>query len=140
MENFSFNTAIARIMEYVNAIYAYDNAVGSKSAFYKECIKDLVLLFAPFAPHFSEELWEMMGGEYSVFNQSYPKFDVNCLVRDEIELGVQICSKMRAKIMVSKNATKEEIEAQALEAVKDQLPGAPKKLLVVPGRLVNIIA
>ena len=140
MENFSFNTAIARIMEYVNAIYAYDNAVGSKSAFYKECIKDLVLLFAPFAPHFSEELWEMMGGEYSVFNQSYPKFDPDCLVRDEIELGVQICSKMRAKIMVSKNATKEEIEAQALEAVKDQLTGAPKKIIVVPGRLVNIIA
>ena len=140
MEAFSFNTAIARIMEYVNAIYAYDNAVGSKSAFYKECVRDLVLLFAPFAPHFAEELWEMMGEEYSVFNQAYPKFDVNCLVRDEIELGVQICSKMRAKIMVSKNATKEEIESQALEAVKDQLAGAPKKIIVVPGRLVNIIA
>ena len=140
MENFSFNTAVARIMEYVNAIYAYDNAVGSKSAFYKECIRDLVLLFAPFAPHFAEELWEIMGEEYSVFNQEYPKFDVKCLVRDEIELAVQVNSKMRAKIMVSKDATKEQIEAQALEAVADQISGAPKKVIVVPGRLVNIIA
>ena len=140
MENFSFNTAVARIMEYVNAIYAYDNAVGSKSAFYKECIRDLVLLFAPFAPHFAEELWEIMGEEYSVFNQAYPKFDVKCLVRDEIELAVQVNSKMRAKIMVSKDATKEQIEAQALEAVADQISGAPKKVIVVPGRLVNIIA
>ena len=140
MENFSFNTAVARIMEYVNAIYAYDNAAGSKSAFYKECIRDLVLLFAPFAPHFAEELWEIMGEEYSVFNQAYPKFDVKCLVRDEIELAVQVNSKMRAKIMVSKDATKEQIEAQALEAVADQISGAPKKVIVVPGRLVNIIA
>ena len=140
MENFSFNTAVARIMEYVNAIYAYDNAVGSKSAFYKECIRDLVLLFAPFAPHFAEELWEMMGETYSVFNQPYPKFDEKCLVRDEIELAVQVNSKMRAKIMVSKDATKDQIEAQAIEAVKDQLSGTPKKVIVVPGRLVNIIA
>ncbi len=138
MDNFSFNTAVARIMEYVNAIYAYDNAVGSKSAFYKECIRDLVLLFAPFAPHFAEELWEIMGEEYSVFNQAYPKFDVKCLVRDEIELAVQVNSKIRTKIMVSKDATKEQIEAQALEAV--ELEGAPKKVIVVPGRLVNIIA
>ena len=138
MDNFSFNTAVARIMEYVNAIYAYDNAVGSKSAFYKECIRDLVLLFAPFAPHFAEELWEMMGETYSVFNQSYPKFDEKCLVRDEIELAVQVNSKIRTKIMVSKDATKEQIEAQALEAVA--LEGAPKKVIVVPGRLVNIIA
>ena len=138
MENFSFNTAVARIMEYVNAIYAYDNSVGSKSAFYKECIRDLVLIFAPFAPHFAEELWEMMGETYSVFNQAYPKFDVNCLVRDEIELAVQVNSKIRTKIMVSKNATKEQIEAQALEAIA--LEGTPKKVIVVPGRLVNIIA
>ena len=82
----------------------------------------------------------MMGETYSVFNQSYPKFDEKCLVRDEIELAVQVNSKIRTKIMVSKDATKEQIEAQALEAVSDQLAGAPKKVIVVPGRLVNIIA
>ena len=80
----------------------------------------------------------MMGETYSVFNQSYPKFDEKCLVRDEIELAVQVNSKIRTKIMVSKDATKEQIEAQALEAVA--LEGAPKKVIVVPGRLVNIIA
>lgn len=140
IESFSFNTALARIMEYVNAIYAYESAVPKKSAFFKDCVKDLVLLLAPFAPHFSEELWEMLGQPYSVFNQRYPVCDEKALVRDEIELAVQINSKLRARITVANGADKKEIEAAALDAVKNQLTGAPKKIIVVPGRLVNIIA
>lgn len=137
---FSFNTAIARLMEYVNAIYAYEGAVAKKNAFYKECARDLVLLVAPFAPHFAEELWEMLGEKYSVFNQSYPVFDEKAMVLDEIELAVQINSKMRGKVVVANGASKEEIEKAALEAVSQQLGGvAPKKIIVVPGRLVNII-
>lgn len=137
---FSFNTAIARLMEYVNAIYAYESAVAKKNAFYKECARDLVLLVAPFAPHFAEELWEMLGEKYSVFNQSYPVFDEKAMVLDEIELAVQINSKMRGKVVVANGASKEEIEKAALEAVASQLNGAtPKKIIVVPGRLVNII-
>lgn len=140
LEVFSFNTALARMMEYVNAIYAYDSAVAHKSTFYLDCIKDLVLMMAPFAPHFSEELWEVMGKEYSVFNQSFPVCDEKALVLDEIELAVQINSKMRAKITVSKDATREEIEEIAKQAVSAQLTGDVKKVIVVPGRLVNIIA
>ncbi len=140
LEVFSFNTALARMMEYVNAIYAYDSAVAHKSTFYLDCIGDLVLMMAPFAPHFSEELWEVMGKEYSVFNQSFPVCDEKALVLDEIELAVQINSKMRAKITVSKDATREEIEKTAVDAVSAQLTGAVKKIIVVPGRLVNIIA
>jgi len=137
---FSFNTAIARLMEYVNAIYAYEGAVAKKNVFYKECARDLVLLVAPFAPHFAEELWEMLGEKYSVFNQSYPVFDEKAMVLDEIELAVQINSKMRGKVVVANGASKEEIEKAALEAVASQLNGAtPKKVIVVPGRLVNII-
>ena len=139
LETFSFNTAIARIMEYVNALYAYDGENADK-AFMSECLDDLVRLLAPFAPHFSEELWEMRGGKYSVFNQSYPVADEKAMVRDEVELAVQVNSKLRARIVVATSAEKADIEAAALEAVKDQLAGAPKKIIIVPGRLVNIIA
>lgn len=138
--NFSFNTAIARLMEYVNAIYAYEGAVEKKNVFYKECARDLVLLVAPFAPHFAEELWEMLGEKYSVFNQPYPVFDEKAMVLDEVELAVQINSKMRGKVVVATSASREEIEKAAVEAVSAQLGGAtPKKVIVVPGRLVNII-
>ena len=141
LETFSFNTALARIMEYVNALYAYETEVPVKNAFFKDCIKDLVLLLAPFAPHFAEELWERLGQPYSVCNQAYPVFDPKALVRDEVELAVQINSKLRARITVAASASKEEIEAAALEAVGGQLGEAkPKKIIVVPGRLVNIIA
>lgn len=138
--SFSFNTAVARLMEFVNAMYNYETNTAPKNAIYKDCAKDLVLLLAPFAPHFCEELWEMLGQKYSVFNQSYPTFDPAAMVLDEVELAVQINSKMRAKVTVATSASREEIEKAALEAVKDQLAAAPKKVIVVPGRLVNIIA
>lgn len=138
--SFSFNTAVARLMEFVNAMYNYEANTAQKNAIYKDCSKDLVLLLAPFAPHFCEELWEMLGQKYSVFNQSYPTFDPAAMVLDEVELAVQINSKMRAKVTVAASASREEIEKAALEAVKDQLVAAPKKVIVVPGRLVNIIA
>ena len=140
IESFSFNTALARIMEFVNAIYAYDSAVPKKSTLFKDCVKDLVLLLAPFAPHFAEELWEMLGQPYSVFNQRYPEADEKALVRDEIELAVQINSKLRARVTVPADASKSEIESAACGAVKAQLGGAtPKKVIIVPGRLVNLI-
>lgn len=140
IETFSFNTALARIMEFVNAIYAYDAAVSKKSALFKDCVKDLVLLLAPFAPHFSEELWEMLGQPYSVFNQRYPVADEKALVRDEVELAVQVNSKLRARITVPAGAERGEIESAAREAVKAQLGGAePKKIIIVSGRLVNLI-
>lgn len=140
IETFSFNTALARIMKFVNAIYAYDAAVSKKSALFKDCVKDLVLLLAPFAPHFSEELWEMLGQPYSVFNQRYPVADEKALVRDEVELAVQVNSKLRARITVPAGAERGEIESAAREAVKAQLGGAePKKIIIVPGRLVNLI-
>lgn len=140
LDIFSFNTAIARMMELVNAIYAYDNSVDKKNKLFYDCVVDLVKLMAPFAPHFAEELNEMIGGKYSVFNQAYPECDESALVRDEVEYGIQINSKMRCKIMISSSVQKDEIERMAVDAVKDSLAGkAVKKIIVIPKRLVNII-
>ena len=97
-----------------------------------------MLLFAPFAPHFSEELWEMMGGGYSIFNQSYPQYDEKATVLDEIELAVQINSKLRGRINVANGAPKEDIENAALGALGLER-SAVKKIIIVPNRLVNII-
>ena len=140
IENFSFNTAIARIMELVNAVYDYVNAGGATDTFFEDCRKDLVRLLAPFAPHFAEELWEILGQEYSVFNQPFPVCNEDALVLRKVELAVQVNSRIRAKVTVASDASREEIEKAALAALEGQLEGAPKKIIVVPGRLVNIIA
>ncbi len=140
LASFSFNTAVARLMEYVNAMYAYEVGVEKKHAVFKDCAKDLVLLFAPFAPHFCEELWEVMGEKYSVFNQPFPICDERATVADEIELAVQINSKLRGRVTVANGAPKEDIERAALDEIASQLEGRQvKKIIIVPNRLVNII-
>ncbi len=145
MEAFSFNTALARLMEYVSAIYKYDTLPQDRKnvEFMKDCINDLVLLISPFAPHFGEELWQILGNKKSVFEAEYPKFDENALIKDEVELAVQINSKVKAKINVSSDATNEDIEKIALEneTIQKALDGKQvKKVIVIKGRLVNIIA
>ena len=138
LEAFSFNTAVAHLMEFVNAMMAYDQAVKEKNELFKDCIIDLVKLLAPFAPHFGEELWEMLKMPYSVFNQKYPEFDPSALILDEIEYAIQINSKIKDRLAISKDASKEEIENKALEVLGIDR-GATKKIIVVPGRLVNVI-
>ena len=82
----------------------------------------------------------MLGGEYSVFNKSYPTYDEKALVRDEVELVVQINSKIRGKVVVSQSASNEEIEAAAKKVIADQLSDTPiKKAIVIKGRLINFI-
>lgn len=144
MQTFSFNTAIARLMEFVNALYKYDGDLGDNKnqEFFYSCVDDLVLLLAPFVPHVSEELNEMMGGPYSVFNRAFPTCDESALVKDEYELAVQINSRVKAKIVVPSDADAEQIKAIALEepTVKAQLEGMNVvKAIVIPKRLVNIV-
>ena len=139
MENFSFNTAVARIMELVNALYSYDSSVQKRHVIFKDSIKDLILLLAPFAPHRAEELWEIIGGKYSVFNQLFPVTDEKALVKDEIEIVVQINAKIRGKLTVEPNMDKAKLEKLAIDLVKDKIGGEIKKVIVVPNKLVNII-
>lgn len=144
MENFSFNTALARMMEYVNALYKYDNIEDEKKniKFMKECLQTLILLLAPFAPHFSEELWSLTGNKKSVFLSEYPEADETALVKDETEYAVQVNSKMKGKIMVSKDSDEATIidAAKNEPKVKEAIEGKTvAKVIVISGRLVNII-
>ncbi len=144
ISNFSFNTAVARLMEYVSAIYKYDALDSSVKnvAFLKDCIKDLVLLIAPLVPHFSEELWEILGNKKSIFTESYPICDESALIKDEIEIAIQINSKMRAKMVISSSLSNEEIEnaVKQNETIVKLLEGKEiKKIIIIKGRLVNII-
>lgn len=143
-ERFQFNTAISRCMELVNALYKYDAEAKVKNIkLFEDTIADLIELISPFAPHFAEEQWEQLGYEYSIFNQSWPKVDENALIKDTIEIAVQINGTVRGKIEISANAENSEAEATALADSKIQqfLEGKEiKKVIVVKGRLVNIVA
>ncbi|MBQ4268291.1 MAG: leucine--tRNA ligase [Clostridia bacterium] len=143
VELFSFNTSVARIMEYVNAIQKYDSSKETKNvAYYLDCVGDLVKMLAPFAPHFAEELWEMLGHKTSVFEESFPLFDEKALVKDEVEYAVQVNSRIKTKMMIGKDLTDEEIQAivSAHPEIAPLLEGKTvKKCIVVKGRLVNLI-
>lgn len=142
-DKFQFNTAIARIMELVNALYKYEADVEVKNIkFYEEVVADLIKLLAPFAPHFSEEMWEKLGREYSVFNQKWPEWDEKALQRDVVEIAIQVNGKLRGRLEVPSNATDEEVEKLALsdKNVKAYVDGKEiKKVIVVKNRLVNIV-
>ena len=144
MEVFSFNTAIARIMELVNAMYKYDSECAEKDAdLLKDCADKLVLLLAPLVPHIAEELNESLGKPYPVYRRPFPVCEEKWLVKDEYELAVQVNSRIKAKIVVGMGADNKEIEKIALsnEAVAQALEGlTPVKVIVIPKRLVNIVA
>ena len=142
-EAFSFNTSLARLMEYVNAMQKYENDVADKNVeFYKGCAADLVRMIAPFAPHFAEELWEQLGNKNSVFLESYPEVDEKALVKDEVEYAVQVNSKIRAKLMIPEGLSDEDIQDTvcAYSDIAELIAGKTiKKCIIVKGRLVNLI-
>ena len=142
MENFSFNTAVARLMELLNNLTKYDGLEVKNASVYKDSFSKLILLLAPFAPHFSEEIWEMLGNKYSIFNKPYPVCDESALVRDEVEVAVQINSKMKTKIVIANGLSEEQIKEIlfADEKIGKELEGKQiKKLIIVPKRLINVI-
>mgnify|MGYP003105885331 FL=1 len=137
-----FNTAIARLMELTNALNKYLQESVKNPAFLKETVVDFIKLLAPFAPHFSEEQWSLLGYNTTVFNERLPEFDPNALVKDEVEIAIQINGKIKAKIMVASNLDEEGIKAAALdnETIKENTNGKNiVKVIVIKGRLVNIV-
>ena len=142
MESFSFNTSLARIMEYVNALQKYETSGEKNLSFYKNCIEDLIRMLAPFAPHFAEELWEICGNKNSVFEETYPLVDESALVKAETEYAVQINSKIKTKMMIAEGLSEEEIKnaVTAHAEIAPLLEGKTiKKCIIVKGRLINLI-
>lgn len=142
MDSFSFNTAVARLMELLNAMYKYDALPVKNHTLLKATVKDYLLLLAPCAPHFCEELWEQIGEKGFIFEQEYPIENPEKLVLDETEYAVQLNSKIICKAMIPSSYTNEEIEKTviALPEVAEKLAGkSVKKCIVVPKRLVNLI-
>ena len=146
----NFNTAIAAIMELVNATGDYlrrnsaeDRAANAElAAFDKEIAEVIVKLLAPMAPHWAEELWQdVLDNKTSVHKEAWPDFDPNAAKAAEVELAVQVNGKVKAKITVAADAAEDVVREAALEAVASATDGKDiKKVIVIPGRLVNVVA
>ena len=134
-EQFSLNTVVSAFMEYNNKFVELTKTTGVD----KETLKAAVLMIAPFAPHIGEELWEELGGEYSVFHQPWPTYDEEMMKDDEIEIPVQINGKTRATILIGVEEAKDAILAKAKDAVADKITGTIVKEIYVPGKIVNIV-
>ncbi len=132
----SYNTAIAAMMEYINVLRK-----GERTPHRDEALP-LIPLVAPFAPHIAEELWEQTGGTGSVFDSAWPSFDPALAVEDTIELVVQVNGKVRSRITVPRDIAENAAVVAALAdpTVARFVAGAPKKIIFVPGRLLNIVA
>ncbi|MGL9894550.1 leucine--tRNA ligase [Enterococcus mundtii] len=135
-ENLHFNTAISQLMVFVNEAYKVD-------ALPYEYIEGFVQLLAPIAPHIGEELWAILGNEQDLSYAPWPTYDEAALIEDEVEVVFQINGKVRAKTSVARDLSKEELEKTAMDddSIKEQLDGKTiRKVIVVPNKLVNIVA
>ena len=141
-EKFQFNTAIARMMELVNAMYKYLENENADMPYAFEVLKDLIKLLAPFCPHFAEEMWETMGMPYSVFNASWPEYDESALNRAVVEMAVQINGKVKTRVEIDTNLSDKQIEEAALsdEKVKQFIGDSKvKKIIIIKNRIINIV-
>jgi leucyl-tRNA synthetase len=131
----SYNTAIAAMMEYMNVLRAGERKPHRAEA------EPMVQLVAPFAPHVAEELWERLGRTESVFDAGWPRYDAALAAEDEIDLVVQVNGKLRGKVRVARETTQDDAYAAALAdaGVAKFVTGTPKKVVFVPGRLLNIV-
>ena len=142
---FNFNTAISTMMELVNALYAYKEAVKEPNAgLVYEAISDLIKMMSPFVPHITEELWRgAIDADSSVHEQSWPECDEEALKVDNVEIVLQVNGKVRGRLTVPAEATKEELEKIAMDDANVQAhigDATVRKVICVPGRLVNIVA
>ncbi|RLQ91829.1 leucine--tRNA ligase [Planomicrobium sp. Y74] len=134
-EGLRFNTAISQMMVFINEGYKAD-------VIPKEYVEGFVKMLSPIAPHVTEELWEKLGHTETVTYAEWPTFDESKMVDDEVEVVVQVNGKVRTKIVVSKDSTKEELETAALadEQIQKAAEGKQiRKVIAIPGKLVNVV-
>ena len=139
---YTFNTAIAAVMELINALSRFEDESPQGRAVMHEACETVVLLLSPIVPHICHELWKALGHEDPVVDAAWPKADPAARVQDEIQLVVQVNGKVRARILVPAAADREQIEAAALADANVQrfIEGKPlRKVILVPGKLVNLV-
>jgi leucyl-tRNA synthetase len=141
-EEFEFNTVISALMELMNELVVYKEKGGWGTPVWKEAVDIYLRMMAPATPHIAEDLWSRLGKPYSVHQQPWPEVDEAATVEDEYELVIQVNGKVREKINVPVNTTEEIARQLSLEQenIKRILEGKqPKKVIFVPGRLINIV-
>ena len=138
----TFNTAIAAVMELVNALYKFDDDSEQGRAVTQEALEACVLLLSPIAPHITHSLWQSLGHDNAVIDQPWPQAEEAAMVKDEIQIIVQVNGKLRARIDVPADASREQIEEIAIADANVQRFTEDKtivKIIVVPGKLVNVV-
>jgi len=139
---FSFNTAISSIMELVNELYKYKELEDANQAFMKKAIETLVVILSPFTPHICEEMWEGLGYTDSLHDVAWPAYDEAALVKDTVEIVVQINGKVKEKLHVANGLSRDDLQTEALsdDKVKALIEGKNVvKVIAVPNKLVNIV-
>ena len=141
-DRFNFNTAISGAMELVNAMYKYKVGEVNENLL-RWVMEELILILSPFTPHICEELWQCIGKKTSVHEESWPKYDEDVLIKDMIEIVVQINGKVKGRLHVPSGLAREELERMAME--QDSVAALVGdrnviKVIAVPGKLVNIVA
>jgi len=139
---YTFNTAIAAVMELVNALYKFEDDSEQGRAVMQEALEAMTLMLSPMVPHITHGLWQALGKDGAVMTQAWPGVDQSALVRDSIEVVVQVNGKLRGKIEVPAGADKAAVETAAREEPNVQrfIEGKEVvKVIVVPGKLVNIV-
>lgn len=140
--DFHFNTMVAALIEFTNALYEIKSDEVVRSAAWREAIEILVLLMAPSTPHVAEELWEMLGKPYSVHQQTWPDYDEALTVEEVIELVVQVNGKVRDRLTVPIDLAEDQARELALSSdrVREHLGDAtPARVIYVPGKLINLV-
>ena len=140
---FSFNTAISSIMELVNELYKYKQLKNVNMPLLDKAIKSTILVLSPFTPHICEELWSDLGEKSRIYNVLWPEYDESALVLDEVEIIVQVNGKLKDKLTMSKDSSKEMLEEAARNSDKVQEAIGDLnivKAIVIPGKLVNFVA
>ena len=137
-----YKDVVEKSMELVKEMYKYKEGENVNAGLLGKAVKDLILILSPFTPHICEEMWEHIGQKESLVNMAWPEYDEAALVKDEVEIVIQINGKLKDKIFAANNSDRAELEKAALERknIQTLLEGKTVvKVVVVPNKLVNIV-